>query len=120
MISDELYKLMRLLEINPEVSQRELAHQLGISLGKVNYCVKELIAKGWVKAKHFTNSRNKSAYAYLLTPQGIDEKTRLTMAFLKAKMQEYETLRAEIRQMRKEVCVALPDQREALMRGTRD
>ena len=76
MLADELrYKLMRLLEANPKVSQRDVAREFGISLGKVNYCLKALIRKGWVKASHFKNSHNKLAYKYLLTrarhkPQG--------------------------------------------------
>ena len=96
------YKLMRLLEANPEMSQRDLARKLGISLGKANYCLQALIQKGWVKAANFTNSQNKAAYMYLLTPRGLEEKAGLTVKFLKIKMQEYEALRAEIRQMRRE------------------
>lgn len=93
---------MRLLEANAEMSQRELAHELGISLGKVNYCLKALIEKGWVKATNFTNSQNKTAYMYLLTPYGIEQKAVLTVKFLRIKMREYEALRAEIEQMRRE------------------
>jgi MarR family transcriptional regulator, temperature-dependent positive regulator of motility len=100
---DMHYKLMRLLEANPEMSQRKVAHELGVSLGKANYCVRALIEKGWIKASHFTNSRNKTAYMYLLTPRGIEQKAHLTVRFLQAKMQEYEALRAEIKQMRREV-----------------
>lgn len=103
MSGDVQYKLMRLLEANPEMSQRGAACQLGISLGKVNYCLRALIEKGWIKAAHFKNSQNRAAYTYLLTPRGVEEKARLTVRFLKVKMQEYEALRAEIRQMRREV-----------------
>jgi EPS-associated MarR family transcriptional regulator len=96
------YKLMRLLDANPQMSQRDIARELGISLGKANYCLRALIAKGWIKAANFTNSQNKSAYMYLLTPRGLEEKAGLTARFLQAKMQEYETLRAEIKQIRRE------------------
>jgi EPS-associated MarR family transcriptional regulator len=99
---DMHYKLMRLLEANPEMSQREVARELGISLGKVNYCLQALIKKGWIKASSFTNSQNKAAYMYLLTPRGIEQKATLTVRFLQAKVQEYEALRAEIRQIRRE------------------
>lgn len=114
-MSDEHYKLMRLLEANPEMSQRDLARELGISLGKVNYCLQALIKKGWIKARNFTNSQNKAAYMYLLTPRGIEQKAMLTVRFLHAKMQEYEALRAEIRQMRREAKTdaALAGQAEA-------
>lgn len=103
MIPDEMrYKLMRLLEASPEMSQRDVARELGISVGKVNYCLRALIRKGWVKAANFKNSQNRTAYMYLLTPRGIEEKARVTMRFLQAKMREYETLRAEIEQIRRE------------------
>lgn len=103
MLSDEMrYRLMRVLESNPEMSQREVARELGISLGKVNYCLQALIQKGWVKAANFKSSQNKAAYRYLLTPRGIDEKARLTVRFLQAKMLEYEELGAEIERMRRE------------------
>jgi MarR family transcriptional regulator, temperature-dependent positive regulator of motility len=102
MTSDLHYKLMRLLEANPSMSQREAAQKLNVSLGKVNYCLQALIKRGWIKASHFKNSRNKAAYLYLLTPRGIRHKAMLTVRFLHAKTQEYEALRAEIRQMRRE------------------
>src|SRR2546423_14194606 len=103
MLSDQMrLKLMRLLEANPRVSQRDAARKLGISLGKVNYCVQALIRKGWVKASHFKNSNNKAAYVYLLTPHGLEEKAKLTMRFLQIKLREYVTLRVEIEQMREE------------------
>lgn len=96
------YKLLRLLEANPGISQRRAARELGISLGKVNYCVQALIRKGWLKAARFRNSRNKAAYLYLLTPRGIEQKSQLTVRFLQSKVREYETLRREIEQMRAE------------------
>jgi len=96
---------MRLLETHSEMSQRDLARELGISLGKVNYCLKALIEKGWVKATNFTNSHNKAAYMYLLTPYGIEQKAILTAKFLRVKMREYEALRVEIEQMRREAAI---------------
>jgi EPS-associated MarR family transcriptional regulator len=104
MLTDEVrYKLLKLLEPNPALSQREVARALGISLGKVNYCLRALVEKGWIKAANFKNSRNKSAYMYLLTPRGIEEKTRVTAEFLRCKLQEHQALTAEIDQIRDEV-----------------
>ena len=96
------YKVMRLIEANPQMSQRDVARELGISLGKVNYCLQALMHRGLVKATNFKNSHNKAAYMYLLTPRGIEEKARLAVRFLKIKIGEYERLRAEIEQMRVE------------------
>jgi len=102
-VSEEIhYKLMRLLQANPGMSQREAARELGISLGKVNYCLRALVAKGWVKASNFKNSRNKAAYMYLLTPRGLEQKASLTVRFLKVKLREYEVLQQEIEQMKRE------------------
>lgn len=104
MLSDEVrYNLLKLLEESPTMSQRDVARHLGISLGKVNYCLKSLVGKGWIKATNFKNSRNKAAYAYYLTPRGIEEKTRVTTRFLQLKMREYEELRADIERIRAEV-----------------
>lgn len=101
--SDEIhYKLLRLIEANPELSQRDVARELGISLGKVNYCLQALIGRGLVKATNFKNSQNKAAYMYLLTRRGLQQKASLTVRFLMIKVQEYERLRAEIKQMRME------------------
>lgn len=97
------FKLLKTLQANPDVSQRELARALGISLGKANYCLRALIEKGWVKAANFRKSTNKVAYAYLLTPHGIEEKTRATAHFLRRKVAEYEALEKEIEQLRDEV-----------------
>jgi EPS-associated MarR family transcriptional regulator len=103
MLSEEVrYKLLRLLEPNPSLSQREVARELGISLGKVNYCLKALVNKGLIKAANFKNSKNKAAYMYLLTPRGLEEKARVTTRFLQIKMQEYKALRQEIEQIRQE------------------
>ena len=103
MLTDEMrYKLMRLLEANPGTSQRELARELGISLGKTNYCLQALMRKGLVKATNFKNSHNKAAYMYLLTPRGVESKATLTMKYLQIKMREYEALRVEIEEVRRE------------------
>jgi EPS-associated MarR family transcriptional regulator len=104
MLTDEMrYKLMRVLEANPAMSQRELARELGVSLGRVNYCLRALISKGLIKAKNFSKSHNKAAYGYLLTPIGLEQKASLTVSFLKAKTREYEALRLEIERLRREV-----------------
>ena len=97
------YQLLRLLEENPEISQRGLARELGLSLGKTNYCLRAVIDKGWVKAKNFKNSRNKSAYLYQLTPQGVSARARITSRFLDRKLKEYEALEKEIADLRAEV-----------------
>jgi len=97
------FNILRLIESNPHLTQRELAGELGVSLGKVNYCVGALIEKGWVKARNFRNSSNKSAYAYLLTPRGIEQKAAITVHFLRRKVAEYESLRKEIARLRREV-----------------
>ena len=103
MLSEEVrYKLLKLLEPNPQLSQREVARELGISLGKVNYCLKALVEKGWIKAANFKNTRNKAAYMYLLTPRGFEEKARVTARFLQSKVREYEALKSEIEQLRNE------------------
>ena len=96
-------KVLRHLEDNPSVTQRELAEALGSSLGKTNYCMKALINKGMVKAKNFKNSANKRAYLYILTPKGIETKTRISVKFLKRKIQEYEALSQEIEQLKTEL-----------------
>ncbi len=96
MSSDLQFRILRLLEVNPQLSQRELSKSLGVSLGGVNYCLNALIAKGAVKIENFKNNKNKWVYVYFLTPQGLTEKKALTGAFLKRKMQEYQTLKEEI------------------------
>ena len=96
------YGLLKTLENNPGLSQRDLAKRLGISLGKVNFCLNALIEKGCLKVNNFRNSDNKLAYAYLLTPRGVEEKARITVYFLKHKMNEYERLRAEIEELKQE------------------
>jgi EPS-associated MarR family transcriptional regulator len=95
-------KVLRILEVQPAISQRDLAKALGISLGKTNYCLKALLARGWIKARNFKNSENKIAYRYLLTPEGVDNKTRLVFRFLQRKKQEYKALEQEIAQLEQE------------------
>ena len=120
MTTDVHYKLMRLLEANPGMSQRDAARELGVSLGKVNYCLQALIKKGWVKAARFKNSQHKAGYMYLLTPRGIEQKAMLTIRFLHAKMREYEALRAEIRQMRRQAKTDAAVAGHADLRRSRD
>jgi MarR family transcriptional regulator, temperature-dependent positive regulator of motility len=100
---DLRFRVLKLIEQNPELNQRELAQALGVSLGKTNYVLKALVGKGMVKLENFNKSQNKLGYAYLLTPMGITEKSKLTMAFLKRKTQEYELLKAEVENLQKEV-----------------
>jgi len=94
------FQVLRRLHQTPEVSQRALARELGISLGSVNYCFQALVEKGWVKMQNFSRSENKLGYIYLLTPTGISQKSRLTTEFLRRKVAEYETLREEIEQLK--------------------
>jgi EPS-associated MarR family transcriptional regulator len=102
-VSSELqFRVLRLLESNPHLTQRELSKALGVSLGGVNYCLNALVAKGSVKIQNFKNNKNKWVYAYLLTPQGMAEKTSLTGAFLKRKMLEYQSLKEEIEALSQE------------------
>jgi EPS-associated MarR family transcriptional regulator len=103
-VSSELqFRVLRLLESNPQLTQRELSKSLGASLGGVNYCLNALISKGFIKIGNFKNNKNKWVYAYLLTPKGITEKTALTGAFLKRKMKEYQQLKEEIETLSQEI-----------------
>lgn len=104
MLTDEYrYKILKLVKNRPEISQRELAAELGVSLGKVNFCLKALIDVGLIKVDNFRNSKNKLAYAYLLTPKGMEEKAKVTLRFLKKKLQEYESLNNEIMALKEEI-----------------
>jgi EPS-associated MarR family transcriptional regulator len=94
--------LLRKLESNPHCTQRELSREMGVSLGKVNYCMKKLTEKGWVKLTNFSHNPNKMGYAYFLTPGGIEEKSKLTFSFLKRKIVEYEILKKEINALKLE------------------
>ncbi len=104
---DTRFRMLRLLEENPSVTQRAIADELDISLGGVNYCLKALIATGLVKIRNFHSNKNKFAYTYYLTPKGIKEKSALTSSFLKRKMKEYEVLKKEIETLKSD----LPDTR---------
>ena len=97
------YELFKHLEEDPHLSQRALSRILGISLGKVNYCLKALINKGWIKAKNFEKSSNKAGYAYVLTPTGLETKARVTARFLRYKIAEYEKLQIEIETLKQEI-----------------
>lgn len=97
------FQTLRLIERQPELTQRELAVELGVSVGKANYVLAALIEKGLIKARNFKNSRNKAAYAYYLTPAGIEEKAHVTVSFLKRKMHEYEQMKREIEELKQEL-----------------
>jgi EPS-associated MarR family transcriptional regulator len=94
------FRVMWLVEKRPEISQREIADELGVALGRVNYILRALSDKGLVKIDNFRNSRNKLRYAYILTPEGIATRSALTAAFLRAKLREYDSLQAEIEALR--------------------
>lgn len=97
------YRLLKLLEENPELSQRRIAEELGVSVGKTNHCLRALLDRGLVKVRNFRDSQNKLAYAYYLTPKGAKEKVRTTVGFLKRKLEEYEGLEREIEELKREV-----------------
>jgi EPS-associated MarR family transcriptional regulator len=100
---DTHFRIMRILQENPDLTQRELAEKLGMSVGGLNYCLNALIDKGLVKMQNFSNSKNKFKYVYLLTPMGIAEKVAVTSRFLERKMREYEALKAEIESLHQDV-----------------
>lgn len=103
MLTDEYrYRILKLLEADPQASQRRIADELGISLGRVNFCLQALIEKGLVKASNFRSNTNKRAYLYYLTRKGMDEKARVTLRFLKSKLDEYETIKTQIEELRRE------------------
>ncbi|MCB5189983.1 MarR family EPS-associated transcriptional regulator [Methylobacillus arboreus] len=104
MLTDEYrYKILKLVQEKPDISQRELAKALGVSLGKTNFCLKALVEVGLLKVSNFRNSKNKLAYMYVLTPKGIEHKATVTINFLKHKIKEYEQLAHEIAELRNEV-----------------
>ncbi len=96
-ISDDEFNVLRKISVNPTAPQRELADNLGFSLGKLNYCLKELKLKGLVKLNNFKKNRNKIGYLYILTPRGIAAKTKLTINFMNRKIREYDELRSELK-----------------------
>jgi EPS-associated MarR family transcriptional regulator len=106
---DVRFRLLRYLADHPEASQRDLAQDLGISLGKVNYCLRALVERGWVKIRNFKNSRNKAAYAYYLTGKGFEQKVAVTMQFLQRKIAEHNALTREIDALRAEVADNTPE-----------
>ena len=101
--SDTEYIILRILKDNPKITQREMAKELGLSLGKTNYIVRALVDKGWVKLSNFKRSDNKLGYIYLLTPEGVSEKTVLAQNFLKRKSEEYNRLKQEIEILKNEL-----------------
>jgi EPS-associated MarR family transcriptional regulator len=103
MTTETHLKILKRIEINSHISQRQMAQELGVSVGKINYCVQALIATGLVKAGNFKRSANKLNYLYLLTPAGIEEKTRLTASFLKRKIIEHEKITHEIAQLKRDM-----------------
>lgn len=109
---DIRFQVLRLLEQKPDMTQRELAAALGISLGRVNYCVQALIGRGLVKAANFRNSRHKRAYLYQLTSQGLSEKAALALRFIKRKEQEHQALLQEIEALRAEIGQTMGEQGE--------
>lgn len=96
------FRVLRMLQDNPDMTQREIAEKLGVSTSGLNYCLNALINKGYLKVQNFSQSKNKFGYIYVLTPQGIAEKAQLTSRFLRRKMAEYEALRAEIESLHAE------------------
>lgn len=100
---DTYFRVLRILEENPDLTQRELAVKLGVSVGSLNYCLKALIEKGCIKMQNFSQSKNKFGYVYILTPSGISEKAALTGKFLKRKLAEYEMLKLEIESLTSEL-----------------
>tara|TARA_B100000035_G_C20876965_1_gene498812 strand:- start:134 stop:448 length:315 start_codon:yes stop_codon:yes gene_type:complete len=97
-LKQEHFNILRKLKNKPDSSQRELAEELGLSLGKLNYCLKALKSKGLIKVKNFRKNPNKINYLYILTPKGISEKTKLTINFMKIKLREYEKLKKELKE----------------------
>ena len=107
MLTDETrYRILKLLEAEPHASQRRIADELGLSLGRVNFCIKALVEKGLIKVNNFRNSERKRAYLYLLTPRGIEEKAVVTTRFLKRKLDEYEFIKRELEELQREAAKA--------------
>ena len=100
-MNEDYFNILRKIQKKPELSQREAAEELDLSLGKLNYCLKELKKKGFIKINNFRNSKNKLKYAYILTPRGLSEKTKVTINFMKLKMKEYDELKKELKKNKK-------------------
>jgi EPS-associated MarR family transcriptional regulator len=101
-------QMLKLLQANPGLSQRQLAAHMGVSLGKANYCLRALVEKGLVKLGNFGKNPNKRQYAYLLTPAGLEEKTRITLAFLRRKEAEFEAIQSEIEALKSDLKPTTP------------
>ena len=113
MLSDEYrYRILKILESNPSASQRQIARELGISLGRVNFCFQALMEKGLIKVKNFKENDRKRAYLYLLTPKGAREKARVTLSFLKLKLDEYESLKRELAELHRDAAALDESARE--------
>ena len=97
------YRLLKLIQGNGDLTQRQMAQEIGISVGKLNYCISELTKKGLVKVLRFKNSKDKRAYVYLLTPHGLEEKVKLTLSFLRSTIEEYEEKRKQIKELSTEL-----------------
>jgi EPS-associated MarR family transcriptional regulator len=115
---DTYFRVLRILQDKPDVTQREIAQMLGVSTSGMNYCLNALIDKGWVKVHNFSESKNKFGYVYLLTPSGIAEKASLTGRFLQRKLKEFEEMRAEIESLRSEVSDVSPKVNKNIVIGS--
>jgi EPS-associated MarR family transcriptional regulator len=122
LMNEAQFKTLKEFSVEGTISQRDLSKRIGLSLGSVNYIVKELIKKGYVKAQKFKNSQNKAAYIYVLTPQGINARVKQTQYFLQVKLEEYERLRMEIDELKKDASSLGQDvsKREDIMKGEKD
>jgi len=106
------YRLLKLINDRPDISQRELAAELGLSLGKINYCLKAFVSRGLVKIDNFRRSDNKRNYAYILTPKGVEEKARVTVRFFSSAKAEYEMLKREVELLTESGASAAPSQED--------
>lgn len=109
---DKYFRVLRILQSHPGITQRELANRLGLSVGGLNYCLKALIEKGWVKLQNFNQSKNKLGYVYLLTPAGIAQKALLASSFMKRKLCEHDSLKAELDAVAKEILLDVSSEEE--------
>ena len=118
MLTDEYrYRILKLLESNPAASQRDIAHELGVSLGRVNFCLQALVEKGLIKANNFRNSTTRQSYLYLLTPKGMQEKAKVTVRFLKVKLEEYEFIKAQVEELQRDATKIKRTQRQKSING---
>ena len=118
MLTDEYrYRILKLLESNPSASQRDIARELGVSLGRVNFCLQALVEKGLIKANNFRNSTTRQSYLYLLTPKGMQEKAKVTVRFLKVKLEEYEFIKAQVEELQRDAMKIKRAQRQKSING---